>query len=51
MLQDLLGPGVEVRIGTRIVEGGCACDFHVTPIQFKQSEKKLDQVTSAGRPE
>ncbi|HEX8228061.1 MAG TPA: TrmB family transcriptional regulator [Chloroflexia bacterium] len=51
MLQDLLGPGVEVRLGTRIVEGGCACDFHVTPVQFEQPEKKLDQVTSAGRPE
>ena len=48
MLQDLLGPGVEVRLGTRIVEGGCACDFHVSPIQF---DVEKDKVTAAGRPE
>ncbi|HVG00320.1 MAG TPA: hypothetical protein VND68_10805, partial [Chloroflexia bacterium] len=48
MLQDLLGPGVEVRLGTRIVEGGCACDFHVSPVHF---DVEKDKVTAAGRPE
>lgn len=40
MLQDLLGPGVEVTIGTRIVEGGCACDFHVSPIQLEHAKRE-----------
>lgn len=51
MLQDLLGPGVEVKLGTRIVDGGCACDFHVSPIQFESESRKLTNVTSVGRPE
>lgn len=48
MLQDLLGPGVEVRLGTRIVEGGCACEFHVSPVHF---DVEKDKVTTVGRPE
>lgn len=39
MLQDLLGSGVEVKLGARIVEGACACDFHISPIQFEAQEK------------
>lgn len=50
MLQDLLGSGVEVKLGTRIVEGGCACDFHVSPVQLDAQEKK-GAVTSVGTPE
>ena len=50
MLSDLLGPGVTVDLSSRIVEGACACDFHVNrtpaqPIEF------AERVTSAGKPE
>jgi len=50
MLAGLLGPGVEVRLGGRIVEGQCACDFHVSriPVEAIAARKKI---TSAGRPE
>ncbi len=50
MLGDLLGPGVEVKLAGRIVEGQCACDFHVSriPTEAIAARKK---VTSAGRPE
>ncbi len=37
MLSDLLGPGVEVTLGERIVEGSCACDFHVSPVRLGNS--------------
>jgi DeoR family transcriptional regulator, suf operon transcriptional repressor len=50
MLQDLLGPGVEVKLGTRIVEGSCACDFHVSPINI-ESRARMGKVTSVGKPE
>ena len=50
MLVELLGPGVTVDLSSRIVEGACACDFHVNrteaqPIEF------TERVTSAGKPE
>lgn len=39
MLVDLLGPGVQVELQDRIVDGACACEFHVNrkqsePIEF-----------------
>jgi predicted ArsR family transcriptional regulator len=48
MMADLLGPGVEVKLLSRIVEGGCACEFHVgyAPVEIKK-----DKVTSVGMPE
>ncbi len=50
MLSDLLGPGVEVRLGSRIVEGQCACEFHVSSSQEITLEKR-GKVTSVGKPE
>jgi len=49
MLSDLLGTGVEVRVGSRIVEGHCTCDFHV----YRVGEPSLrwEKVTSQGKPE
>lgn len=41
MLQDLLGPGIEVTLGTRIVDGGCACDFHVNPVASSRTSEEL----------
>ncbi|MEO8288156.1 MAG: TrmB family transcriptional regulator [Chloroflexota bacterium] len=29
MMAELLGPGVTVELSSRIVEGACACEFHV----------------------
>ena len=40
MMTELLGPGVTVELSSRIVEGACACEFHVNraphsePIEF-----------------
>ncbi|HEX9989164.1 MAG TPA: hypothetical protein VGE45_11890 [Chloroflexia bacterium] len=48
MMADLLGPGVEVKLLSRIVEGGCACEFHVG---YAPVEMKKDKVTSVGMPE
>lgn len=48
MMADLLGPGVEVKLLSRIVEGQCACEFHVG---YAQVEMKKDKVTSVGMPE
>ncbi|MEO5952279.1 MAG: hypothetical protein ABIQ44_07430 [Chloroflexia bacterium] len=41
MLVDLLGPGVSVELHDRIVDGACACEFHVNhkqsaPIEFAE---------------
>jgi predicted ArsR family transcriptional regulator len=33
MMTELLGPGVTVELSSRIVEGACACDFHVNRTQ------------------
>lgn len=32
MLAEVLGPGVEIKLAGRIVDGQCACDFHVTRV-------------------
>jgi DeoR family suf operon transcriptional repressor len=32
MLAELLGPGVEIKLEGRIVDGQCACDFHVNRV-------------------
>jgi DeoR family suf operon transcriptional repressor len=49
MLGDLLGAGVEVKVGNRIVDGQCACDFHVS--QVSNTTPRWEKVTSAGKPE
>ena len=38
MLADLLGPGVTVELHDRIVDGACACDFHVNRVQSEPIE-------------
>lgn len=50
MLSELLGVGVGVRLSSRIVDGGCACEFHVsrTPVE---ADKERSRVTSVGLPE
>ena len=48
MLGDLLGAGVEVRLGSRIIDGQCACEFHVSHVH--ESEKR-EKVTALGKPE
>jgi len=49
MLGDLLGTGVEVRLGSRIVEGQCTCDFHVS--LASDTPLRREKVTSLGTPE
>lgn len=49
MLSDLLGTGVEVKVGSRIVEGQCTCDFHVSRVA--EAPMKWEKVTSQARPE
>lgn len=51
MLADLLGPGVKVQLGGRIVEGQCACDFHVSRVPVREIAALGEKVTSVGRPE
>lgn len=51
MLSDLLGQDVEVKLAGRIVEGQCACDFHVTRIPLESLRAHKDNVTSVGIPE
>ena len=48
MMSELLGPGVEVKLGGRIVEGQCACDFHVIRVP---EHARPAGVTSVGTPE
>jgi DeoR family suf operon transcriptional repressor len=50
MLGELLGPGVTVDLASRIVEGACACDFHVNRAEAQPVEF-AERVTSAGKPE
>ncbi len=52
MLAELLGPGVGVKLSEagRIVDGQCACEFHITSAPIRLVEKKKD-VTSVGIPE
>jgi predicted ArsR family transcriptional regulator len=38
MIADLLGPGVSVSLSDRIVDGACACDFHVNRVQSEPLE-------------
>ena len=49
MLGDLLGANVEVKLGNRIIDGQCACDFHVSLINLDTTPR--EKVTSAGTPE
>jgi predicted ArsR family transcriptional regulator len=50
MLSDLLGPGVTVDLSSRIVEGACACEFHVNRTA-PQAIEFQGKVTSVGKPE
>lgn len=50
MLADLLGPGVDVKLKGRIVDGQCACEFHVSHMTLGAAREK-SKVTSAGVPE
>jgi predicted ArsR family transcriptional regulator len=38
MLTDLLGPGVSIELSERIVDGACACEFHVNRLQAEPIE-------------
>ncbi len=49
MLTDLLGPGVSVKLGNRIVDGGCSCEFHVS--RMEQPAHVGGAVTSLGKSE
>ncbi|HKP54744.1 MAG TPA: hypothetical protein VJ183_19075 [Chloroflexia bacterium] len=49
MLGDLLGTSVEVRLGSRIVEGQCTCDFHVS--LASGTGLRREKVTALGTPE
>ena len=49
MLGDLLGTGVEVKVGNRIVDGQCACDFHIS--RTHADAPRWEKVTSTGTPE
>ena len=48
MLSELLGPGVGIRLEGRIVDGQCACEFHVSRAPAREEKSK---VTSAAMPE
>jgi predicted ArsR family transcriptional regulator len=50
MLSELLGGDVDIQLSSRIVDGGCACEFHVTRIPT-QAIKESSKVTSVGMPE
>ena len=38
MIADLLGPNVSISLADRIVDGACACDFHVSRVQSEPLE-------------
>ena len=50
MMLDLLGPGVTIELSDRIVDGACACEFHINRLQVEPVEL-VGKVTSAGKPE
>lgn len=50
MLSELLGGDVDIQLSSRIVDGGCACEFHVTRIPVG-TIKESSKVTSVGLPE
>jgi predicted ArsR family transcriptional regulator len=50
MMSDLLGPGVEVKLGNCIIDGKHACEFHVSRVSL-QPKEKAHNVTSVGVPE
>ena len=50
MLLDLLGPGVSIELSDRIVDGACACEFHVNRLQSEPIEM-VGKVTSSGTAE
>ncbi|MDQ6695620.1 MAG: hypothetical protein M3014_14625 [Chloroflexota bacterium] len=53
MLGDLMGPGVAVKLGNRIVDGSCSCDFHVSRVEQPSGRigGGIGNVTSVGIPE
>lgn len=48
MLAEILGPNVDVKLASRIVEGQCACEFHISHAPIEMAGGK---VTSVGTPE
>ncbi len=48
MLAEILGPNVDVKLAGRIVEGQCACEFHISYASIQTAGNK---VTSVGKPE
>ena len=50
MLADLLGPGIDVQLKGRIVDGHCACEFHVSHMPVGAARER-SKVTSSGVPE
>jgi predicted ArsR family transcriptional regulator len=50
MMAELLGPGVDVKLGDCIIDGKHACEFHVMRVQ-PQAAEKPNSVTSVGVPE
>jgi len=51
MMAELLGPGVTVELSSRIVEGACACDFHVNRTPISEPIELMAKVTTSGTPE
>lgn len=50
MLADLLGPGVSIELSERIVDGACACEFHVNRVASEPIEL-VGKVASSGTAE
>ncbi len=48
MMTELLGPGVTVELSSRIVEGACACEFHVNRIPHSQPIELMAKVAPSG---
>jgi predicted ArsR family transcriptional regulator len=46
MMSELLGPGVSVELSSRIVEGACACDFHINRTPSSAPIQLMEKVTS-----
>jgi DeoR family transcriptional regulator, suf operon transcriptional repressor len=50
MMGELLGPGVDIKLGNCIIDGKHACEFHVSRVAIQPKEKAV-KVTSVGVPE
>jgi predicted ArsR family transcriptional regulator len=47
MMTELLGPGISIELSSRIVEGACACEFHVNRTPSSAPIQLVDRVTSS----